>query len=181
MPKETPTPRDCTCGCGEQTKGGLFRMGHDARWVSQQIAESMSPSPQMSVEERRARIAAISDKLAIKFDKGREKASLRAAQEAAAPKRRRTPKEPGELDGEAKRRAADERVTSLMNKIAESYWAGMEGTLRVQGTDVPAKVLRHEDGMIWVRLFFGPGKTQDVGPVEKSKFRKNSHRTEASA
>jgi hypothetical protein len=24
-------PRPCACGCGEMTKGGVFRPGHDAR------------------------------------------------------------------------------------------------------------------------------------------------------
>lgn len=26
--------RDCACGCGEQTKGGVYRPGHDARYHS---------------------------------------------------------------------------------------------------------------------------------------------------
>lgn len=30
-PKEA---RECKCGCGEMTKGGLFRPGHDARYHS---------------------------------------------------------------------------------------------------------------------------------------------------
>jgi hypothetical protein len=29
------SPRPCKCGCGEQTGGGLYRPGHDARHVSQ--------------------------------------------------------------------------------------------------------------------------------------------------
>ena len=28
------TPQDCACGCGEQTKGGRFRPGHDAKLAS---------------------------------------------------------------------------------------------------------------------------------------------------
>lgn len=29
--KTARTPRDCECSCGEQTKGGRFRPGHDGR------------------------------------------------------------------------------------------------------------------------------------------------------
>ena len=32
--RQRGTPRDCKCGCGEQTKGGTFRPGHDARFYA---------------------------------------------------------------------------------------------------------------------------------------------------
>jgi hypothetical protein len=30
--RKAKEPRECKCGCGEMTKGGLFRPGHDARY-----------------------------------------------------------------------------------------------------------------------------------------------------
>lgn len=33
-------PRACECGCGENTKGGRFRPGHDAKLHSRQKAEA---------------------------------------------------------------------------------------------------------------------------------------------
>lgn len=36
--KRSRTPRECTCGCGEMTKGGKFRPGHDARLHSSLVA-----------------------------------------------------------------------------------------------------------------------------------------------
>lgn len=33
-PKDGKTPRKCACGCGEMTKGGLWRPGHDAKYQS---------------------------------------------------------------------------------------------------------------------------------------------------
>jgi hypothetical protein len=38
--KEKPV-KDCTCGCGGQTKGGNYLPGHDSRHVSQTSAEAL--------------------------------------------------------------------------------------------------------------------------------------------
>lgn len=37
-PRRSRTPRECTCGCGEMTRGGKFRPGHDARLHSSLVA-----------------------------------------------------------------------------------------------------------------------------------------------
>lgn len=41
MPEPTESPK-CICGCGEATKGGQFRPGHDAKYKSQLIKEAMA-------------------------------------------------------------------------------------------------------------------------------------------
>lgn len=43
-------PRQCECGCGEMTKGGRFRPGHDSRMHSkkkqdEKVAERISAAP----------------------------------------------------------------------------------------------------------------------------------------
>lgn len=45
------TPRPCRCGCGEMTKGGEFRIGHDARHKSNLINEALSGTNPDAVEE----------------------------------------------------------------------------------------------------------------------------------
>lgn len=32
--REPASPRDCTCGCGGQTKGGMFLPGHDSKYLT---------------------------------------------------------------------------------------------------------------------------------------------------
>lgn len=56
-PKERPVraarskdPRDCECGCGEQTKGGRFRPGHDARLHAREKAEAAAKAASSPVE-----------------------------------------------------------------------------------------------------------------------------------
>lgn len=43
-PKRSKKARPCGCGCGEQTGGGLWKPGHDARWagvVGRQVATDL--------------------------------------------------------------------------------------------------------------------------------------------
>lgn len=40
--KPKPEARPCLCGCGEQTKGGTFVAGHDARYKSALIREAIA-------------------------------------------------------------------------------------------------------------------------------------------
>lgn len=50
--EEQPT---CICGCGEQTKGGKFRPGHDAKYKSTLINEALAgnnPEAEAILEER---------------------------------------------------------------------------------------------------------------------------------
>lgn len=35
-PRPAKNPRECECGCGEMTKGGRFRPGHDAKFHAAQ-------------------------------------------------------------------------------------------------------------------------------------------------
>lgn len=41
-PSRVPSaaPRDCTCGCGGQTKGGRFLPGHDSKYLNYLVAQS---------------------------------------------------------------------------------------------------------------------------------------------
>lgn len=42
--KTPKTPKPCLCGCGEQTGGGDFRPGHDAKYKSTLIKEALTGS-----------------------------------------------------------------------------------------------------------------------------------------
>lgn len=45
----------CLCGCGEQTKGGEFRPGHDARYKAQllnEAADGRNPEAEQILEQR---------------------------------------------------------------------------------------------------------------------------------
>lgn len=59
-------PRDCHCGCGEQTGGGMYRPGHDARHVSQLTARVKAGELTVEAAEREV---AHSDKLIAKLHK----------------------------------------------------------------------------------------------------------------
>ena len=54
---KTPTPkkvkggRTCLCGCGEQTKGGLWKPGHDAIYLSRKIVEIRTAAAALGTEE----------------------------------------------------------------------------------------------------------------------------------
>lgn len=44
-PQQTSTPAtgpECTCGCGERTKGGRFRPGHDSRYHARLKREALT-------------------------------------------------------------------------------------------------------------------------------------------
>lgn len=46
-PKAEKTPKimpDCKCGCGEKTKGGTFRPGHDAKYYAAQGGHTPKPT-----------------------------------------------------------------------------------------------------------------------------------------
>lgn len=47
-------PRPCACGCGEQTKGGFFRPGHDARFYAAQNAPEREAKKAALQAERQA-------------------------------------------------------------------------------------------------------------------------------
>jgi len=56
--------RACACGCGETTGGGLFRPGHDARHVSNLVAETVAG--RLTVADGVNRLK-FSDKLVAKY------------------------------------------------------------------------------------------------------------------
>jgi len=60
------SPRDCTCGCGEKTGGGLYRPGHDARHVSALVNQYKVGSID---RDKALKALEHSDKLQAKFDK----------------------------------------------------------------------------------------------------------------
>ena len=47
--RKAKEPQACKCGCGEMTKGGMFRPGHDARYHSalakEQAAAAAAEAP----------------------------------------------------------------------------------------------------------------------------------------
>ena len=52
--RKSPTPRVCGCGCGDMTKGGKFRPGHDAKLLSAVLAETraaLAELPPAPIEE----------------------------------------------------------------------------------------------------------------------------------
>lgn len=64
--RASAVPRDCKCGCGEKTGGGLYRPGHDARHVSALVNQYRVGSID---RDEAHRILEHSDKLQTKFDK----------------------------------------------------------------------------------------------------------------
>lgn len=89
-------PVDCTCGCGDQTKGGKFLPGHDARYVSERVSAIFTSGKHSAKAEKdqRAKIKkdGVSDALVAKFEKSlglavekeNKKAEAKAAKDAEA-------------------------------------------------------------------------------------------------
>lgn len=84
-PKREAKPKigNCLC-CGEETKGGKFLPGHDARFVSEQVAFVLQGTK--TEAQAREALAETSDSLKGKFEKSlglaREKAARKAEAEA---------------------------------------------------------------------------------------------------
>lgn len=81
-------PRDCTCGCGEQTGGGLFRPGHDARLVTTKVKEV--GEARFTVAAKKAALkefkdAGVSEALVAKYEKSLLLSEGRAKSQAAKP------------------------------------------------------------------------------------------------
>lgn len=47
-------PRQCECGCGEMTKGGRFRPGHDAKLHSKQLREERGEVDEATQRQKRS-------------------------------------------------------------------------------------------------------------------------------
>lgn len=82
--KPKAEPRDCGCGCDEQTGGGLFRPGHDARLVSTKVKEV--GEGRFTVAAKKAalkefRDIGASEKLVAKFERSVGLAELTAKSE----------------------------------------------------------------------------------------------------
>lgn len=89
---------------GEETKGGLFKPGMDARYVSERVIEVENAKfADKAVEKARARMAkdGVSDKLKAKFEKSLGLAKERADRKVAAAKE----KEAAKAEKEAKAKA----------------------------------------------------------------------------
>jgi hypothetical protein len=59
------TPALCHCGCTQQTAGGTFAPGHDARWISD-LRRQVHNGQIVEAEAKKA-VGAISPRLLIKF------------------------------------------------------------------------------------------------------------------
>lgn len=92
---KTKEPTPCTCGCGDNTKGGKFLPGHDARYVSERVVTILNSGFTAKVEkEQRARIKTdnVSDALVAKFEKSLGLAKEKAEKKAEAAKAREAAK-----------------------------------------------------------------------------------------
>lgn len=49
--RKAKEPKECKCGCGEMTKGGIFKPGHDARYHAAQAKAALAEQPVDDKEE----------------------------------------------------------------------------------------------------------------------------------
>jgi len=64
-PKSKPKSKVCHCGCTELTAGGVFRAGHDARWLAKlRLAIKLG---EIEEAEAKRQVGAISERLLLKF------------------------------------------------------------------------------------------------------------------
>lgn len=79
-------PRQCTCGCGGTTKGGIFLPGHDARFVG--LVARAVVAGELTEAAAEERMASVSDLLKAKIRRsielGRTKAEAKAAKATPA-------------------------------------------------------------------------------------------------
>lgn len=78
-------PTHCAC-CGEQTKGGKFLPGHDARYVSTLVEAVTSKNQTKAQAVKTLKDAGASDALQAKFEKSLTLATEKAEKAAAAAK-----------------------------------------------------------------------------------------------
>lgn len=88
-PKKGKTPKDCKCGCGEQTKGGNYNPGHDARHAGQVARAVLDGDLELeaAIEANFWELPKLEAKVRKSVALGREKeakAARRAAEKAAA-------------------------------------------------------------------------------------------------
>lgn len=140
-------PRICVCGCGEPTKGGEFRMGHDARHKSALIKEALAGGNDDALAEieRRGWLSHL--------DKAREV----AARPKAEPKQVRLDRE--ETDEEKARKALD-RVHIL--KAAGAVLKGLGQYTRESGVQIRMDGV---DEAILILEGVHPDLTGEVGPA----------------
>ncbi len=75
-------PVECACGCGDNTKGGKFLPGHDARFVSERVTEAINgkfSDKVITAQRNKMTKVGASEALVAKFEK-----SLGLAQEKQA-------------------------------------------------------------------------------------------------
>jgi hypothetical protein len=126
-------PRACACGCGEPTKGGEFRMGHDARHKSNLIKEVLAGGNEDALAEieRRGWLSFL--------DKARE-----IADRPIVPKAERKAKD--EESDEEKARKAHDRIhitkaaCTVLKAVGQYYRAsGMQ--IRIDTIDEAARII----------------------------------------
>ena len=82
--KEKPA-KDCTCGCGGQTRGGNYLPGHDSRHVAQTAAEAVKvKGAQREAIIKRLPTEALQGKARDKVERTEAEAAEKAAKAAAA-------------------------------------------------------------------------------------------------
>jgi hypothetical protein len=131
-------PRLCACGCKEETRGGEFRMGHDARHKSNLIKEALAGNDEALAEiERRGWLSFL--------DKARE-----IAARPVTPKAERKAKE--DEDDEAKAQRAHDRINVMkaactVLKAVGQYHRASGMQIRIDTIDEAARILEgaHED------------------------------------
>jgi hypothetical protein len=131
-------PRVCACGCKEETRGGEFRMGHDARHKSNLIKEALAGNDEAQAEiERRGWLSFL--------DKARE-----VAARPVTPKAERKAKE--DEDDEAKAQRAHDRINVMkaactVLKAVGQYHRASGMQIRIDTIDEAARILEgaHED------------------------------------
>lgn len=144
-------PRVCACGCGEETRGGEFRMGHDARHKSNLIKEALTDNPDALAEiERRGWLTHL--------DKAREI----AARPVKEPTERRV--EQAESNEEKAQRAHDRlnviKAACLMLKLVGQYYKASGVQIRIDTIEEAVSIIEgghpdllHEVGLNqWLQM-----------------------------
>lgn len=108
----------CKCGCEGVTKGGNFLPGHDARFVSEQVAHVIGKNKTKAVA--RKQIADVSEVLAAKFDKSMTLREEAEAKRDAAIKERKEAKAKADAEKKAKaEKAKADKAAAAAAKAAE--------------------------------------------------------------
>lgn len=113
-PRAAAAPKTGTClVTGEPTKGGLFKPGMDARYVSQRVQEVMDREVGVVAQRKRIKADGVSEALQAKFEK-----QLGIAQEKAAKAKEEVKAAP--VKAAAKKAAPAKKETAAQRKRREA-------------------------------------------------------------